>query len=371
MLSSERTPSSRWVLTPGEAERAVYIDFEALATAPRVIGLLGVAFRDEGDKVVVRQFVVDEILRRAVKSRATCEGASIEDAVRFVVEKAAALDGPIVSWSNHDRDLILKHPKVSEALKAEVSARHRNAIATAARWLSTFHPDVELVKPRFGGRNQLKEFLPIAGYRVPGNLPPGNAARWLRHMREQLQKHGGRLREVTALAKRHWSMLLDYNRHDCLGLRAVATRAARENELWNAYERTVYRARTDRGDIEIRIGSPNKKFLRRVLEPSNARTWAFITASNPDSRPRSEKVNAACHQLLRAEVDRLGLTAFEGRGEPAGGNWPAEPSLLVIGISRGRAISLGQKFKQVCIVFGRRGEKAELVLTKHQRINSD
>jgi hypothetical protein len=54
------------LLTPSEAERAVYIDFEALARAPRVIGLLGVAFRDGGDQVVVRQFVVDEILRGAV-----------------------------------------------------------------------------------------------------------------------------------------------------------------------------------------------------------------------------------------------------------------------------------------------------------------
>ena len=102
---SERSPNSQQLLTPSKAERAVYIDFEALATAPRVIGLLGVAFRDGADQVVVRQFVVDEILRGAVKSRPACDGASLEEAVRIVVEQVAAVDGPIVSWSNHDRDL--------------------------------------------------------------------------------------------------------------------------------------------------------------------------------------------------------------------------------------------------------------------------
>ncbi len=290
--------------------------------------------------------------------------------MRVVVEQAAALDGPIVSWSNHDRDLILNHPEVSDALKAQVSSRHRNAIATATRWLTTFHPGVQFERVRFGARNQLTRFRPLAGYQVPQRLAKGNAATWLRHIRDQLEKHG-RLRDVTARAKRHWSMLVDYNCHDCLGLRAVATLAARETALWSAYERTVYRARTDRGDIEIRIGSPNKKFLRRVLEPSSAQTWAFITAANPDSRPLSERENAARDESLRAEVNRLGLTAFEGCGEPADGNWPAERSLLVLGISRGRAISLGQEFGQVCIVFGRRGEKAELVLTKRQRTNSD
>src|SRR6185503_8757729 len=370
MLSPDRIGNSQQLLTPSEAERAVYIDFEALATAPRVIGLLGVAFSDGGDEVV-RQFVVDEILRGAVKSRPTCEGMSLEDAVRVVVEQAAALDGPIVSWSNYDRELIFEHPDVSNGLKEHVKVLHRNSIATATRWLNRFHPDVDLVKPLFGGRNQLKQFLPIVGYAVPGRLAAGNAARWLRHMREQLQKHDGRLRDVSPRAKRHWSMLLDYNRHDCLGLRAVTMRAARENALWRAYERTIYRARADCGDIEIRIGSPNRTFLRRVLEPSGAQTWAFITASNPDSRPLPERENAARHESLRAAVNSLGLTAFEGRGEPADGNWPAERSLLVLGISRGRAISLGRKFGQVCIVFGRRGEKAELVLTKHQRTISD
>ena len=358
------------MLTPGEAERAVYIDFEALATAPRVIGLLGVAFRDGGEQVVVRQFVVDEVLRRAVKSRPTCEATTVEEAVRTVVEKAAALDGPIVSWSNHDRDLILNHPEVSDVLKAQVSSRHRNAISTATRWLATFRGDVRLERLRFGGKNQLAKFVPYVDYKVPRSLTKGSAATWLGHIRDQLEKHG-RLRDVTPLAKRHWSMLLDYNRHDCLGLRAVAMRAASENALWRAYERTVYRARTDRGDVEIRIGSPNRKFLRRVLEPSGAQTWAFITASNPDSHPLPEHENATRHELLRDQIDRLGLTAFEGRGEPADGTWPVERSLLVVGISRGRAISLGRQLGQVCIVFGQAGGKAELVMTNRRRPTSD
>jgi hypothetical protein len=358
------------LLTPRETEQAVYIDFEALATAPRVIGLLGVAFRGDGDDVAIRQFVVDGVLREAVKSRPTCEGASLEDAVRAVVETATALDGPIVSWSNHDRDLILNHAEVSDALKAQVSLRHRNAISTATRWLSTFHPGVRFDRLRFGGKNQLARFVPLAGYQVPRHLSKGSAAMWLRHIRDQLEKHG-QLRDVTARAKRHWSMLLDYNRHDCLGLRAVTTRAARENALWYAYERTVYRAQTDCGDIEIRVGSPNRRFVRRVLEPANARSWAFITASNPDSRPLSESENATRHQVFRAAISRLGLTAFGGRGVPPDGTWPSERSLLILDVTRSRAISLGRKFGQVCIVFGQTGGKAELVLTNQRRPNSD
>lgn len=51
---------------------------------------------------------------------------------------------------------------------------------------------------------------------------------------------------------------------------------------------------------------------------------------------------------------------WEGIGE--GASWPPERSLLILNISRGKAISLGQRFGQLAIVVGRRGEASRLGL---------
>jgi hypothetical protein len=89
---------------------------------------------------------------------------------------------------------------------------------------------------------------------------------------------------------------------------------------------------------------------------------AFITAWNPSSQARSEKVNHASQQRLESELTAMGLTLVSGVGEDPSGVWPAEPSLLVLGISRSDAERVGRAFDQLAIVWSGESAIAELVV---------
>jgi len=51
-----------------------------------------------------------------------------------------------------------------------------------------------------------------------------------------------------------------------------------------------------------------------------------------------------------------------GVGRDPRGEWPAEPSVLVLGISRREAEILGRSYEQNAVVFVERGGAPELVL---------
>ena len=55
------------------------------------------------------------------------------------------------------------------------------------------------------------------------------------------------------------------------------------------------------------------------------------------------------------------LMSFPVLGLGNVGDWTPELSLLVLGISRGKAVALGREFGQAAIVVGKRGERGELV----------
>jgi hypothetical protein len=70
----------------------------------------------------------------------------------------------------------------------------------------------------------------MIGYQVPAKIRRAAPARWLDHTLRQMKAKNGHYRRITRQAKRDWHKLLIYNEHDCLGMRAVILRAARELE---------------------------------------------------------------------------------------------------------------------------------------------
>ncbi len=66
-----------------------------------------------------------------------------------------------------------------------------------------------------------------------------------------------------------------------------------------------------------------------------------------------------------ARLDRVlrdrGLAALEGSGQGDAGDWPPEPSRLVLGIGEADAIALGRLFEQNAVLAGVRGQAARLV----------
>ncbi|TJZ76332.1 DUF3293 domain-containing protein [Chitiniphilus eburneus] len=113
--------------------------------------------------------------------------------------------------------------------------------------------------------------------------------------------------------------------------------------------------------LALRIGATHAD-LDAVLQRHGVRSWAFVSACNPYSAAQlCAHENLARHQNLIDVVRQSGWVCFEGAGEPRGGDWAAEPSLLILGIARGDAMALGERFEQNAVVFGDMGGVAELL----------
>ncbi len=103
----------------------------------------------------------------------------------------------------------------------------------------------------------------------------------------------------------------------------------------------------------------------RLLEWHGLRDWAFVTACNPRSQRLPATENAGRMDRLRAAITHRGHPCLPGSGEDPGGQWPAEPSLLVLGIAEADAIQLAAEFDQHAILVGSLGEPARLVWNHH------
>jgi hypothetical protein len=130
--------------------------------------------------------------------------------------------------------------------------------------------------------------------------------------------------------------------------------------LWDAYRRTTYLAHTPDGDIRINPGRRSPA-LDRLLKERRLREWAYLTACNPASRRLPEEENVGRQRELVAAVRDLRLAFLEGEGIGADTDWPAEPSILILGIESDAARALGRRFGQLAIVVGRAGQPARLV----------
>ena len=136
----------------------------------------------------------------------------------------------------------------------------------------------------------------------------------------------------------------------------------KNSPLDRAYRQTSYYADLPDSRLRLRIGEPNAQ-LERFLQEQGCTTWAYLTAYNPRGVPVSAERNRALQEDLIALLEKNGHRYFLGEGKGDDGDWPAEPSLLVLGISPDEALGLGRQFEQIAILVGARGGKPELVYT--------
>jgi len=348
------------MLTPQDAARAIYVDFESLGTAidrPAILGSL-VAGETDG---VFQQFVLDEALATATVARKNvCIDASPEAAVTAVVDIAERESRLVVSWSTHERAVV--RAVCAANLADRFAAVHRNALDTARKWKRSVYPAFPFALKRFGGKHPLKQYLRMVAYPLPAAIRPATPAKWLRHTLQQMHAHDGRYRRITHEAKRDWHRLLVYNEHDCRGMHAVVTQAARELDLWIAYERARYVVVLDDREVTICPGFRNPE-LDELLSELGASRWAFLTAYNPESTRRGSKENERRQASMRAQLASSGYTLLASEGRDASGLWPPEPSVLVLGISRREARQVGRQYGQLAILVGHRGFPGRLVPT--------
>ena len=125
------------------------------------------------------------------------------------------------------------------------------------------------------------------------------------------------------------------------------------------YRRTDYRV-PELG-LVLQIGDPFPD-LDTWMTEAGLHAWAFVTAWNPGSElvPRAENEKRQAELRMQLRHYRV----FDAIGKAQTGDWPAEPSFLVLGISRPSALAIGRAFGQLAILYGRRGGRVELLATE-------
>ena len=118
--------------------------------------------------------------------------------------------------------------------------------------------------------------------------------------------------------------------------------------LLQAYLATTYVVRGKKQDVSLRIGE-SSPWLAKLLAASHAAGAVYITACNPFGTPLSPEANETAMAGLRDTLDERGYEWLPGEGR--GGEWPAEPSLLVPGVSAEEARSLCAEFRQNAVVW--------------------
>jgi hypothetical protein len=113
--------------------------------------------------------------------------------------------------------------------------------------------------------------------------------------------------------------------------------------------------------LVLRIGEPNRR-LDAMLAAAHKATAAFLTACNAHGERRSETDNQAAQVRLERTLEDKPYGCYPGEGRDPAGAWPAEASLLVVGIPRTEAEALGRAFGQNAIVFAERGRAPQLVV---------
>jgi hypothetical protein len=346
-------------MTFADAQRAVYIDFECLKGQPPKPphpALLGVLVGSEGESF--EQTITDARLSPAKVANKRCRVATASDAVRSLLSQAKEEKRRIVGWSLFDRDRLID---ACPDRKDDINAVYMNALKLARPWRQAIHPGfpIEREDP-FAPKHTLDKYATLAGYQVTAALRNATPAKWLRHTLDQLHATRGNYRQTTKQTKRDWHHLLEYNRHDCLALRHIVLGASRETECWRAYEKTRFCVEDGARRLCFMAGSRSAR-LDALLRRHNAVTWAFLTAWNPASVELSRAENDARQDDLLRRLESAGCKWLPGEGIGNNPAWKPEASLLVLGISRGKAVALGRDCGQLAVVVGRRGEPARLV----------
>jgi hypothetical protein len=209
-------------MTALEARTAFYLDFEGGKEQPPV--LVGYLRKEH-----VQQYVVDRAFQPAGPGY-----LELRQAIKTVLTRAQKQDRRIVSWSEHDLEVV-RELKDAALIRA-FEARYANGRALAARWATRTSA---VTKPTEG---DLEHYLKLVDFEVPEHAGPGKVGATLRSLRPSLEAGRG----LTEPQLQRWADLLDHNRYDCEGARAVCIRAATDLEHLDKKTRKARKGRKKR-----------------------------------------------------------------------------------------------------------------------------
>jgi hypothetical protein len=126
-------------------------------------------------------------------------------------------------------------------------------------------------------------------------------------------------------------------------------------ELAIAYASADYVVVLDGEPLPLRVGEPAADLEAYVP----ASRYAFITAWNPASQPRSDTANEAADALLVAQLEAAGVPRHPAWAQGPGGGW-REPGWLVAGVGEDDLTRLAIEFGQAGVLDWEAGEPVRL-----------
>ena len=219
------------ILTPKQAARAIYFDFEGCVhEAPSLLGWSFV--RDDGTERFGQDIVASPLWEATRKvphtsGKVLCGRSTLRTAVNCLVLLAEGQDRQIVSWAHHDMEMIERYvddPKLVE----RAQYLYMNALPTARQWLRKVRPG-EVLDKTWGGKHKLAVYCELMGRSVPKKYGRDVAAKGIRTTRAAIARCGSYANvPVDSSAREAWMAVLGHNRLDCSNAREIVTRAAAE-----------------------------------------------------------------------------------------------------------------------------------------------
>jgi hypothetical protein len=206
------TQGIRSLISPEEADRAIYLDYEGNMGVPPV--LLG--WMVDG---AIRGSIVDPMfVTCAARWKASHVGCSDHmTLLTALLEQAMQEKRLILSWSEHDYQIMCRTlpPHFTKTL----SRHYRNVIPTARRW--HWH-----VSGKGADHASLAYFMGLMGYVVPDRYGQGVVGQSLRRIRSQLDR-GREFRDLTPAAREGWRQIVKHNMHDLQAMALVVATATK------------------------------------------------------------------------------------------------------------------------------------------------
>ena len=129
-----------------------------------------------------------------------------------------------------------------------------------------------------------------------------------------------------------------------------------------AYRTTHYHV-ANSTPFALEIGRPSQP-LQHLFSEYDVNSAAFLTAWNPFSQPTTEVENWTAQARLECNLSQDLLPVFAGVGKDPSGEWPGEPSILVLGLTLEAASSLGIQYQQNAIVWADQDANPQLNLRR-------
>ena len=102
--------------------------------------------------------------------------------------------------------------------------------------------------------------------------------------------------------------------------------------------------------FELRVGAMSPA-LKRIYSLLNRNCAAFLTACNPRSQRVSDVDNRLRQKQLELTLGQYDVLPCHGEGRDPAGIWPAESSVLAIGLALDDARRIGTLMEQNAIVW--------------------